>query len=95
MGEAGGGREAPLHSSLALLSERFPHVRETAERLYENDESFRDLCQDYEACAGTVARLESCGSSSAAMRKEYTALLMRLERELLRFLEEHPDRGGS
>jgi hypothetical protein len=84
-----------VNSSLTLLGERFPHVREQAERLYESDESFRDLCQDYEACAATVARLESGGFSSPAMRKEYTALLMRLERELLRFLEEHPGRDES
>jgi hypothetical protein len=90
-----GGDQASQPSSLTLLSERFPHVREWAVRLYGQDESFRDLCQDYEECAGTVARFESAGFPSAAIRREYTALLMRLERELLRFLEEHPDRDES
>jgi hypothetical protein len=90
-----GGDQRSLPSSLTLLSERFPHVRERAAWLYGQDESFRDLCQDYEECAGTVARFEAGGSTSAAIRKEYAALLMRLERELLRFLEEHPDRDES
>jgi hypothetical protein len=79
-----------VHSSLRVVNERFQQVREQAALLFERDESFRDLCEDYEACAKTVARLESCRSTSEAIRSEYAALLLRLERELLRYLEEHP-----
>jgi hypothetical protein len=80
-----------IYSSLRLVSERFPQVQEHAVRLFERDETFRDLCEDYDACAKTVARFESCNPSSQRMRNEYAALLLRLERELLRYLEEHPD----
>ena len=83
-----------MDSSLRRVSERFDHVRERAELLFERDETFRDLCEDYEACAGTLARLESAESPADDMRHEYAALLLRLERELLRYLEEHPDRDG-
>jgi len=86
------GKDA-MHPSLRLVNERFQHVQERAVRLFECDESFRDLCEEYEACAGSVARLESCVSSQA-LRDEYAALLLRIEHELLRYLEEHPDHGA-
>jgi hypothetical protein len=87
--EAGGEEAAVEHPSLRLVSARFEQVRGRAAQLFECDDSFRDLCEDYEACATTMARLES-GEGSAEMRNEYGALLLRLERELLRYLEEHP-----
>jgi hypothetical protein len=74
---------------MRLLNERFPHVCEKAERLFEQDEDFRELCEDYESCTRTVARLERGTPSAEGMRKEYGALLLRLECELLRYLEEH------
>jgi hypothetical protein len=84
-----------MDSSLRLVSDRFDHVRERAALLFEHDESFRDLCEDYEACAQAVTRLESAASSPDDLRHEYAALLLRLERELLRYLEEHPDCNGK
>jgi uncharacterized protein YdcH (DUF465 family) len=84
-----------MHQSLRVVNERFHEVRELMARLFERDTDFRDLCEDYEACADTVTRLQLRGSASEAMRTEYTALLLRLERELLRYLEEHPDRAAS
>jgi hypothetical protein len=70
------------------VDERFAGVRETAERLYERDENFRDLCDEYQVCAETLARYESDGGKSDAMRREYTALQLRLEGELLRYMDE-------
>jgi hypothetical protein len=83
-----------MHPSLRLVSERFAHLRDRAVRVFEHDENFRDLCDEYEACTGTVTRLQSSGSASPGMRDEYAALLLRLEHELLRYLEEHPTRGA-
>jgi hypothetical protein len=83
-----------MHPSLRLVNERFQEVREQAIRLFERDETFRDLCEDYEACALTLARLEP-GTASEGLRNEYAALLLRLERELLRYLEEHPEIGKA
>lgn len=90
MDEAPSGSTSPLHSCVRLLSERLPGVGGRIVELFERDETFRELCQDYEACAGTAARLEACDSSSSDMRHEYAALRLRLERELLQYLEEHP-----
>ena len=78
---------------LGFVSERFPRVREHATYLFGRDETFRDLCEDYEDCARTLARLESAEPASRAIFNEYSVLLLRLERELLRYLEEHPRPG--
>jgi uncharacterized protein YdcH (DUF465 family) len=84
-----------MHPSLKFLNERFHEVRDEMARLFERDEDFRELCEDYKSCAQTVARLQSSGLTTEGLRKEYSALLLRLERELLRYLEEHPAGGEA
>jgi hypothetical protein len=79
-----------MHPSLRAVAGRFPQVLERIERIFARDEEFRDLCGEYQECTATVARLEASESSSQSMRQEYAVLLLRLERELLRYLEEHP-----
>src|SRR5262249_10877404 len=95
----GPGRPGPetnaMNPSLRLVSERFAQIRDRAVQVFERDENFRDLCEEYEACTGTIARLESGGQSPQGLRNEYAALLLRLEHELLRYLEEHPARGAD
>jgi hypothetical protein len=84
------GSGSSMRPSLKLVNDRFHQVRDEMSRLFERDEDFRELCEDYETCALTVTRLRSCGLTSEGLRKEYSALLLRLECELLRYLEEHP-----
>jgi hypothetical protein len=79
-----------MHPALKLVSERLPNVREQASLLFENDEDFRELCDEYRACSETVARMEDAPDTTA-LRKEYAALRLRLEAELLRYLAENPD----
>jgi hypothetical protein len=76
---------------LKVVQERFAGLRERATRMFEREEVFRDLCEDYEACIAAAARLESSGLATEALRGQYVALQLRLERELLRCLEEHPE----
>jgi len=80
-----------MNTSLRLVSERFARVRDQATRMFDRDLDFRDLCDEYEACAETLARLAMRGPAWEAMRREYAALLLRVERELLRHMEEHPE----
>jgi hypothetical protein len=79
-----------MQPSLSVVTGRFPNVRDQAARLFDDDDDFRELCEEYRACSETVCRLEGGGSSSEAMRNEYKVLLLRLEGELLRYLAEHP-----
>jgi hypothetical protein len=76
-----------MTSSLRLVSERFPDLRERVACLYETDETFRELCEDYATCAEALARQKAC----EGLRQEYAALRLRLETELLRYVQEDAD----
>jgi hypothetical protein len=45
-----------MTSSLQLVSEQFPNLRERVACLFERDETFRELCEDYEACPLALGR---------------------------------------
>ena len=71
-------------SCLELVKEQFPSLKERVVRLFEHDPVFRELCEDYEACTVTLSRRPP----SEALQREYQALSLRLEFELLRHLQE-------
>jgi hypothetical protein len=73
-----------MPSSLQLVSEQFPHLRERVACLFEREELFRELCEDYETCADALDRQPT----SEGLIREYSALRLRLETELLRYLHE-------
>ncbi|HSD66829.1 MAG TPA: hypothetical protein VLF95_09020 [Vicinamibacteria bacterium] len=70
--------------SLQRVSDQFPHLRERVARLFDRDEIFRELCEDYEACVQALSQQER----NEDMRREYAALRLRLETELLGYLHE-------
>jgi hypothetical protein len=70
--------------SLRLVSEQFPHLRQQVACLFERDAIFRELCDDYEVCAQALSRQ----GSHEDLRREYAALRLRLETELLSYLHE-------
>ena len=76
--------------SLQRVSEQFPHLRERVACLFEHDDIFRELCEDYEACAQALSQQER----NKDLRREYTALRLRLETELLGYLEEAEHQHG-
>jgi hypothetical protein len=69
--------------SLQLVSEQFPQLRERVACLFERDELFRELCEDYEVCSQALARQ----GADPELTSEYAALRLRLETELLGWLE--------
>ncbi len=70
--------------SLRRVSEQFPHLRERVACLFERDDIFRELCDDYEACAQALSQQER----NVDLRREYSALRLRLETELLAYVQE-------
>jgi len=78
-----------MHLALRLVGERLPHVREQVALLFAHDEVFRELCGEYQICCETAARMTGETTADRALRDEYTALKLRLEAELLRYLAEH------
>ena len=79
--------------SLRLVTEQFPLLRDRVACLFERDDVFRELCEDYEICAGAIARLEAPDAGPEALRMEYAALRLRLETELLRHLHDAEEPG--
>ena len=75
--------------SLQRVSEQFPHLRERVACLFERDDIFRELCDDYETCAQALSRQES----NEGLRHEYAALRLRLETELLGYLQDTHEPG--
>jgi hypothetical protein len=76
---------------MGRIIERFPHVDMAAvHHFFDQDETFRDLCEEYGVCSDAEERLGSAGAGQAHMRREYAALRLRLESEILRYLDEHP-----
>ena len=71
-----------MTSSLRLVSEQFPHLRERTALVFECDPAFRELCDDYETCVHALALQQA----SPALHHEYSALRLRLETELLGYL---------
>ena len=77
-----------MQSALKLVVQRLPHVGDQAMVLFQNDEVFRDLCDEYQMCDETLMRFET-RSGSESLRREYVALRLRLEGELLRYFSGH------
>jgi hypothetical protein len=76
--------------SLEVVSRQFPHLRDKVACLFDRDDVFRELCEDYAVCADALARQPA----SDGLRHEYTALRLRLETELLEYLSDTELRGG-
>ena len=79
-----------MSTCLQLVSEQFPHLRERVASLFASEPVFRELCEDYEVCTNALARQPA----SLGLRQEYAALQLRLETELLGFLNEDAETPG-
>lgn len=80
-----------MASSLEIVTAQFPHLRQRVARMFARDPIFRELCEDYELCSQSLARQ----IGSEALRHEYAALRLRLENELLHYVEERDDPDGD
>jgi hypothetical protein len=78
-----------MTTPLQLVSDQFPHLKERVADLYTRDAVFRELCEDYETCTVSLGR-----QASEPLRREYGALRLRLETELLAYLHQDCDPGA-
>jgi hypothetical protein len=68
----------------ALIVERFPEKKEAVERLFECNESFQSMCEEYEACLAALRYWrESSLPEAPDFRNEFSSLLGELEEEIL------------
>jgi len=78
-----------IQQSLLIICDRFPDRVEIIKALFNNDESFKTLCEDYRRCADALRHWKQSLDENGPMRVgEYAALLQELEEEVLQTVNE-------
>ena len=72
----------------AALNRRFPSHVAVVEKLIEECEQFRELCEDYLECSKVLRRFEDLGDTIQQRIAEYEDLQAVLEQEMLECLED-------
>jgi hypothetical protein len=67
---------------LERVVNRFPACQQQIERLSREDADFREMCQDYDLAAQTLARWSRSLPKTEARIQEYQLLLRELEAEI-------------
>jgi len=75
-------------AGFAMVVERFPEKKEVLRRLFESNQSFQSLCDEYYACM-TALRYwrESDLPEAPDFRNEFSTLLSELEEEIVEQLK--------
>lgn len=74
-------------SGYIALFERFPENREIFKRLFESNQSFQNICEEYEECLRAMRYWrESSFPEAPELRNEFSSLLRELEVEILKCL---------
>jgi hypothetical protein len=74
-------------SGYVSVVERFPERREILRRLFESNQSFQSLCEEYEECLIALRYWrESSLPEAPDFRNEFSSLLSELEDEILEHL---------
>jgi hypothetical protein len=69
---------------LEAVAERFPERKEALARLFESNQSFQSLCDEYEACMVALRYWrESSSPDARQLLNEFSSLLGELEEEIL------------
>jgi hypothetical protein len=78
-----------IQPGLYSLFERFPDRKQTIKALFEKSESFQTLCDDYRQCDEALRHWSRSSDEDAPARtREYEALLLELEEEILQNVNE-------
>ena len=78
----------PHKDTLNLIRTSFPGHDTVIERAFNDNRSFRDLCEDYRRCVVALHRWRQANAKAVAPRgEEYTELLVDLGREIQTWLE--------
>jgi hypothetical protein len=88
--ESGPHKASQSTGYVNLLLQRFPNAQAISVQLLLQNPVFRELCEEYEVCNRAAENLARSGSN-VAMLREYKALQLRLEGELLGYMSQHGD----
>lgn len=75
-----------MQKELYNMLERFPEYREKILELFNNNEDFKSLCEDYLQCRNALGKYRDNVQEDTRSENEYCGLSHELEQEALRFL---------
>ena len=71
---------------LTSVISRFPEKADTLTKLFNKDENFRELCEDYYLCMGAINKIIISNTQNRNIMREYKDALKELELEMLLYL---------
>lgn len=75
---------AVIPSSVFSVIKKFPDHKVVIQRLFQSNDEFLTLCDDYRMCKEALAYWNNSDSEQAASRiNEYQTLMLELENEIL------------
>ena len=78
-----------IQPGLFLILQRFPHQKDALRRLYRTSESFQAICHSYQQCSKAFDYWSASGKKESPTRqREYSELIIELEKEIIHSLEE-------
>jgi hypothetical protein len=72
---------------LQLMIQKFPDFRIRIIQLYENDENFKSLCEDYWLCNSLLEKQKSMMPADTALATEYSLMCITLENDIKLYLK--------
>ena len=76
-----------MSTSLEYLLEKFPDHRSKIIVLYNTDEDFRMLCDDYFTAVQGLEKYREKGLKNKDNENEYSQIYVELEKEIIKLLE--------
>ena len=78
-----------LDAHLRVVKMKFPGQNARIEELYESDEDFRSLCQDYLLCLQHLQKFMEKLNERNDVVSEYRTMRVELEKELYEIIYKH------
>ena len=74
------------HETLLTIQEKYPNWAKDIISLFQNDEYFREVCEDYALCLHAMNKIIDTRKTHARVLKEYKEALSELELEMLTYI---------
>ena len=78
-----------VQTGISIVLEKFPDHTDKVKRLFRQDRTFQEQCEDYRECCKALEYWNRSDKPNGLSRKqEYEEILKELEREILQSLNE-------
>jgi hypothetical protein len=72
-----------VNKEIDPIIQLFPDFKQKIDFLFQTDENFRDLCEDYLLCVGNALTLKKDAKNTKEQIEEYKELQLSLQQEIL------------